>query len=857
MRDHSPASATPDSDPPRHRPLIPVLAGFAAGILADNAFGPPLLFWMALGGCLIAMVIWACRRDLESWGNWALAFILLIPVGGAYHQVRYRHKPACHLANLPIEEGALYHVRAEVVQPPALHYRQRALAPADAPPSSFWMVRVKLTGLSSDRKEWYPAAGGVAVFSDAGRPRVKTGQTVVFTSFIRKNEGPTNPGERNMARIYQRTGSYGTASVDSPRAFEVVSSTPWYHPTVAIGRLHGLLKKRLIWNGPLGDNGGLTAALIFGERGRIRPDLEQTLKDSGALHFLAISGLHVGIYAGFVWFLLLSSGVPVRIRSLALIGLVWLYVLFTGAHVSAMRAGCMLTFAVAAPLVRRRYDFLSALCAAALTILLVNPTQLFSAGFQFTFMAVWAIVYLYGQLAPLLWPWDDFVQRVQHPDERPVWADAWFFLRHAALLSICLWAAMAPVRVYHFHRISVWAPLLCMLMWPLVLALLLSAFLVAFWAFAAFPGLSLVAHPASVFSQTLVFLLDSFSQLSGFVHFTPGPPLWWVLLFYVGITLWVLRKRVARGHQAFIAIALVLALTYIWNDFALKTRDRFRMTVMDVGPGQAVLMTTADGRNLLYDAGSQSLSKRRAVAEVLWAKRVSYLDPMIISHRNFDHLSFVPYLARRFRIGQVLIPPKGKETGIGKRLKDALVDYALRFQNVVEGTHIIGGGLECRALHPNEQFATNPKLHPNERSAVLLCTVGRLKFMLTGDLGPLGMSRLCEKYGRALDVDLLVLPHHGHHAEGLEDFLRATSPAVAVASCGDAKEMQGTKALLGRMNVPLWSTAEDGAVTISLHRDESRITGFTSGRSRRLDLALERQVHLLRHSKQMNQDLIP
>ena len=845
MQNYTTDSDSLDSEPPRHRPIIPVLAGFAAGIAADNSLRPPFLFWLGLGVCLIVITLWASRRDLKPWGNWTLAVILLIPIGGAYHQMRYRQKPAYHLENLPIKERSLFHVRARVLEPPGLHYRQRALAPENAAPSSFWMVRVELKGLSCDGQTWHPAAGGLAVFVDAGRPRVTPGETVEFMSRISKNQGPTNPGERNMARIYRRTGSHGTASVSSPGAFQVVSRSPWYDPSVAMGRLRAGMKKRLIWNGPVGGGNGLTAALIFGERGRITPDIEQTLKDSGALHFLAISGLHVGIYAGFVWLILLSSGCPVQIRSLALIGLVWLYVLFTGAHVSALRAGCMVTFAVAAPLVRRRHDFLSALCAAALTILLVNPTQLFSSGFQFSFMAVWAIVYLYAQLAPLLWPWESFVQRVQSPQERTFMADTWFFLRHAGLLSLSLWAAMAPIRVYHFHRISLWAPFLYLLLWPLVLGLLLSVFLLAFWAMLFLPGLSWVAYPASVFSGSLADLLRFFEKAPAFVHFTPGPPLWWVLLFYVAVTLWVMRKRVARGRHAFIAVVLVLALTYIWNDFGHKTRTHFRMTVMDVGPGQAVLMSTADGRNMLYDAGSRTLSKRRAVAEVLWHKRASYIDPLVISHRNFDHLSFVPYLARRFNIGRILLPPTSTETSLGSRLKSDVRSHGILCEHLLEEeTRIAGGGLMCRVLHPNKRFATNPTLSANERSAVLLCSVGRLQFMLTGDLGPLGMSSLCDRYGRSLDVDLLFLPHHGHHARGLERFLQNASPAVAVASCAHTEETEKTRKILRRMDVPLWSTARDGAVLVKLDRNEARITGCASGRSRVLHLGPDGRAHL-------------
>ena len=133
------------------------------------------------------------------------------------------------------------------------------------------------------------------------------------------------------------------------------------------------------------------------------------------MFFLVISGLHVAIFCFFIMGLLAWTGVPVRLRAVLTIALVWLYVLFTGCGVPAVRAGWMISFVLAAPLLERRRDALSGLAGSALLILLYQPQQLFAAGFQLTFVAMWAILCVYPQLAGIFWPWQGFLADSRRP----------------------------------------------------------------------------------------------------------------------------------------------------------------------------------------------------------------------------------------------------------------------------------------------------------------------------------------------------------------------------------------------------------------------------------------------------------
>jgi hypothetical protein len=295
-------------------------------------------------------------------------------VGGLYHAHRVRHAPRRHLKHLPLAARRFYYVRGQVIREPARHYRQEPFAPGNAALPQYWSLGIEVEAISPDAGMWRETSGGMAVFVGSGRPAVRVGDRVQFLARLRRNRRPSNPGERDRARTYERRGSYGVASVQSPAALRVLSRGRWhgslrYAVAGARSFVRARLARHLSAEGPEG-RWALVAALLFGERNWLTPAQERLLKESGTLHFLAISGLHVGLFCVFVAYVLTLADLPVRPRYAATIALVWLYVWFTGAHVSALRAGWMLTFMLAAPLLGRRGDSTSALAGAALVILL-------------------------------------------------------------------------------------------------------------------------------------------------------------------------------------------------------------------------------------------------------------------------------------------------------------------------------------------------------------------------------------------------------------------------------------------------------------------------------------------------------
>ncbi len=826
------------TEPLRHRPVVPVLIGLACGIALDAALRPDAWVWFVLGCAAVLLSLWGVRRGLRAWGHWVLALALLVPFGGMCHDMRFRTKPRWHLQNLPVHEGAYYYLRGEVVREPLWRYRQHAFAPGDEWSDGFWLTQAELEALSGDGSRWQRAAGGIAVFVSETRPDLNVGDRIEFFAPLSKNRPPTNPGERDSAFRYGRSGSYGTASVSSADAIKVIERARWYSSVpAAVSRLRTITMERLERRLRSAEAGsasrrGLIEALLFGDRGALPEHQSDLLRESGTLHFLAISGLHVGIFCMFVASLLTWLGVRAGLRSVLMIALIWAYVLFTGFHVSAVRAGWMLTFMLAAPLVQRQRDSLSALAGSAFLILLVWPQQLFMAGFQLTFVAVWAIVCIYPQLHGILWPWEDWLARVQQPGERTLAADLWRWGRSYLLLSCVVWAATAPIQAYHFNLLCLVAPLLNLIMWLLVLLLLLTCFALAVALLLGGLGAGLLVPLALYFSGCIEHVLELVRGLPGFGLYMPSPPSWWVGLFYVALAIWVLRDRLPHGRRAFVAAAVVLAASYLAHDVALRADRRFRLTVADVGSGQAVLLQLPDGQELLFDAGSVRSGAARALTEMLWAAHVGRLDAVVISHLDGDHCDFVPHLARRFDIARIVLPRAGELKPASACVREGLEAQELPVRLLSEHDRIEAGGLRCEVLHPDARFVLAPDLSQNEKSLVLLCRFRGLSFLLTGDIQGRAMERLCRQYGDELRADILMMPHHGHYDPALGDFVSLVRPALAIASGGESDCDPATRDLLCyKQGVPLWITGQEGAIIVTFDGAKARVLGYRSGRA--------------------------
>ncbi len=206
-----------------------------------------------------------------------------------------------------------------------------------------------------------------------------------------------------------------------------------------------------------GPEGAIAAALLTGERGAIPEDVLTAMRDSGLAHLLAISGLHVGLLAGLLFFgvrALLALVEPVALRFpikkwaavAALLG-AFGYLLLTGAPVPTQRAFLMLALALVAVLLDRTAVSMRLVAWAAVVVLAASPESLLGASFQMSFAAVVALVAVYEATRERWAAW----RREAGP-----WRTGMLYFAGVALTTIVASAATAPFAAFHFNRLAVY-----------------------------------------------------------------------------------------------------------------------------------------------------------------------------------------------------------------------------------------------------------------------------------------------------------------------------------------------------------------------------------------------------------------
>ncbi len=469
--------------------------GVGLGIAVYFALETEPARWLGAGllACLAPLGLVA-RRHPASLLLWAAA--LSLAVGFAAAQLR------THLVAAPVLEREVGPLRiaGQIV---GIEPKGEGRGP-----------RVLLQHLSLQRN----LAGGlparVRVRLTARDPAgVGPGDWIALPAVLRPPPTPAAPGAYDFGRqaYFQRLGAVGYAvghlsrlAPDDPRitAAGAATAEAW---RLDLNRLRGAITERIRAAIP-GTPGALAAALVTGERAAIPEAVIQAMRDAGLAHLLAISGLHMGLVTGFLFFGLrallalvpaLALRAPIKKWAALLAGFgAFAYLLISGASVPTQRAFIMVLIVLTGVLLDRTAITLRLVAWAALVILLLTPESLLSASFQLSFAATTALVAGYELLRGR--------RDLSLSEERGPLGQAGLYVAGVAFSSVVAICATAPFAIYHFNRFALYG----------LIGNLLAVPLTAFWIMpAAVLGLLLMPFgleglPLAVMGAGVRILID-------------------------------------------------------------------------------------------------------------------------------------------------------------------------------------------------------------------------------------------------------------------------------------------------------------------------------------------------------------
>ncbi len=324
---------------------------------------------------------------------------------------------------------------------------------------------------------------GVVYLSNALDSVPLPGRRLAFTIRLMPLQPPDNPGMFDYSQYLLRSG-FSFMGYVVPRSVEILPGQRWTL-AVMVAEMKNAMERSFLKSGVAAEYIGLLQSFFVGDKSELDQDVKQAFMDSGTMHLLAVSGMHVAI----IYVLLIHIFPPFKvkgwrfIRFAAIIILLWLYGLLTGMSPSVLRAIIMMTVIETGRTFGQQASILNLMVVAMFVTLLINPLWAYSAGMWLSFSAVAGIVFVYPRLNSLF--------TFRFPAFRWIWS--------LMAVSIASQIGTLPFSLYYFHAFPVYFLLNNLVLVPLVTPVLMFALLILFTSW--FPLL------ATIFSGSLNDLL--------------------------------------------------------------------------------------------------------------------------------------------------------------------------------------------------------------------------------------------------------------------------------------------------------------------------------------------------------------
>ncbi|MGQ0539727.1 MAG: DNA internalization-related competence protein ComEC/Rec2 [Gemmatimonadaceae bacterium] len=556
----------------------------------------------------------------------------------------------------------------------------------------------------------------------------------------------------------------------------------------------------------------LVRALVIADQREIERRTRDIFADSGLVHMLSVSGLHVAIIFAAIEVLAAIARCPPRSATAAALLLTAVYVAMIGAPAPAVRAAAMLG-ANALTKALQRPTSLWAIVALGGIIPLADPATVRDLGYQLSMAGIVGLV-VAGEAA-----------RQRLPERLTGWRRT---LAANLLATTLACVATMPISALAFGRTSLVAPLSNLLAAPIIAVVQPALFL------------SLAAAPLEPLARLVAdgtnTLLGLFGWLATLLARLPFATVELGFTAIGGAALSVAAlATLAAARSAYparaLACALGAAIIVACRPLLPVTRP-VELHMIDVGQGDALALRTADGSWVLFDAGDAWRSGDHGERTVLpyIRRRGGAVRALVLSHPHEDHIGGAASLLRRTRPGTLVDGGYVVPTESYRRTLQTAAQRGIRWRRPHPGDSLFVPGATIVFLAPDSAWAAGLD-DPNESSVVALVQAASWRTLLTGDAEVLEEAWLLQRYGTDLRADVLKVGHHGSATSSSDAFLDAVRPSVALVSVGEGNTYGHPsrvvlEALEARKTHVLRSD-EDGSVVVRFER--GRLTVEANG----------------------------
>lgn len=507
-------------------------------------------------------------------------------------------------------------------------------------------------------------------------------------------------------------------------------------------------------------------ALLLGDRTGVDYETNTAFKTSGISHIIAVSGLHVSILFSVIYLL---AGRRRVLTALLGIPVLLLFAAMAGFTPSITRACVMQILMIVAMLLNREYDPPTALSAAVLLMLLVNPVVITSASFQLSVGCMAGIFLFSGRIQSWIIGygfWKDWKGKCLKVRLRQ-----WFASGVSVTISAMFFTT--PLVAYYFGAISLVGIVSNLLTLWVVTGIFYGILLVCLVSLFWYQGASIIAWIVGWLIRYVLTVAKALASLPlSAVYTKSGHIIIWLIFCYVLLGVFMLWKE--RKPSILIScciLGLCVSLFCSWIEPYCYTNS---MTVLDVGQGQCILLQS-QGRTYLVDCGGdQDTEAADLAAETLMSMGIFRLDGVILTHYDEDHAGGVGKLLSRVPSQMVLLPRGTEDNAIQQEILAASEGNSFYIEEDIKLSW------DDSSL---TVFAPISDTSSNESGLCVLFQGEKCDILITGDIGIEGEEQLLLQK-KIPKLTALVAGHHGSKYSTGTALLSQASPQYVLISVG-------------------------------------------------------------------------
>ena len=761
-----------------HRPLIPILFSFIAGILSGHIgflHGPsPLLFLTLLTISILIVSLFIPVRF-----RYPCLLVLFFLAGTLLNPSKVHDSDLLPLANQ----------RERVV------IEGTVLEPAGTGPQTAQLVvrsdKSLIHGtVKTDREKVL-----VTIYNHTGD--FLPGDKIRFPARLRPFKNFNNPGRYNYEFAMRVKGLSCAASVSDGRFIVPMGRGHLDFPMETIEKVKRPI--RTFFQEKLSSqNRALFLALILGERQGISLELRELFNVAGLGHILAVSGLHIGLVAwlAFIFFKKLFSLSyrllhQIDIRKLAAIMTCFAVVAYTclaGLQISSQRAMIMALAYLFSMILGREREVWSTLALAAFMVLAVDPHALFSISFQLSFCAVIGILWL----SPAIYT--KILSPIKNSRDKTIITHLYVYFAGLIVVTISAVIFLLPITSFYFHRISLVSipanltvvPILGL--WIIPLGLLSVMILPISLSMA-----SLFLQMGAWGSEWMMAIIQFWAHFQWAAFWVVTLNIFEITLFYGLIFFIFFLRRWAWARMGLLLVLLLFTADISYWIYKTRFNRHLKVTYLDVGQGNSALIQFPGKERMLIDGGGFPRDNfdvgRSVVAPFLFHSKILRIDYLVLTHPQADHMNGLRFIASNFHPEEFWTNGDRAENQSFHKLMNVLDTKSIKrvLPSDLRGGREISG-VRIDILHPPSDRGggqvSGRALGLNDNSLVLKLSYAGKSFLFPGDLERPGEERAVLNAGTLLKSDILLAPHHGSKGSCSRRFLEMVRPGICIISSG-------------------------------------------------------------------------